>query len=164
MKEIFKGRYTVQSDEPFVLFLIGLRVNKLWAVHKWLPVARAMFPMMTELYTNEELGFLDSEVILYWRGIGVVQYWRSFELLERYAHMEKHLKAWQDFHRKVGLNSDVVGIWHETYLIEPGKFETLYGNMPHFGLGKALKDRHVQTKGPRHETAYSRVHGHDKEQ
>ncbi len=25
-----------------------------------------------------------------------------------------------------------VGIWHETYLIEPGKFECVYGNMPPF--------------------------------
>jgi hypothetical protein len=30
-----------------------------------------------------------------------------------------------------------IGIWHETYLIEPGKFECIYGNMPPFGLAAA---------------------------
>ncbi len=30
-----------------------------------------------------------------------------------------------------------IGIWHETYLVEPGKFECVYGNMPPFGLAAA---------------------------
>jgi hypothetical protein len=30
-----------------------------------------------------------------------------------------------------------VGIWHETYLIEPGRFECIYGNMPLFGFAAA---------------------------
>jgi hypothetical protein len=30
-----------------------------------------------------------------------------------------------------------VGTWHETYLIEPGKYECLYANMPLFGLAAA---------------------------
>ena len=35
-----------------------------------------------------------------------------------------------------------VGIWHETYLVEPNQFEVFYGNMPKFGLGAAME--HVQ--------------------
>ncbi len=34
-------------------------------------------------------------------------------------------------------NEEAVGIWHETYLVEPGKYECIYGNMPPFGLGAA---------------------------
>ena len=30
-----------------------------------------------------------------------------------------------------------VGIWHETYLVEAGRYEAVYGNMPRFGLAKA---------------------------
>jgi hypothetical protein len=30
-----------------------------------------------------------------------------------------------------------VGIWHETYLVEPGRHESIYNNMPLFGLGAA---------------------------
>ena len=38
-----------------------------------------------------------------------------------------------------------VGIWHETYLVEPGKFECVYGNMPRFGLAAA--GDHVKLEG-----------------
>ncbi|WP_335872625.1 monooxygenase family protein [Bacillus sp. 2205SS5-2] len=54
-----------------------------------------------------------------------------------YARLKKHLKAWKDFNKKVG-NPNAVGIFHETYLIKPNQFESFYGNMPKFGLAKAL--------------------------
>jgi hypothetical protein len=38
-----------------------------------------------------------------------------------------------------------VGVWHETYLVEPGKYETIYANMPLFGLAAATT--HVRTEG-----------------
>lgn len=31
-----------------------------------------------------------------------------------------------------------VGVWHETYQLTPGLHEVVYGDMPSFGLGKAL--------------------------
>ena len=30
-----------------------------------------------------------------------------------------------------------VGIWHETYAVSQGGYETVYANMPPFGLGRA---------------------------
>jgi hypothetical protein len=30
-----------------------------------------------------------------------------------------------------------VGIWHETYVVQPGCYEAIYGGMPRFGLGMA---------------------------
>ena len=33
--------------------------------------------------------------------------------------------------------SDAVGIWHETYLVREGEYETVYDNTPPIGLGKA---------------------------
>ena len=68
----------------------------------------------------------------------LIQYWRSFEQLEAYARAPEraHLPVWRWFNQKLGSNGDI-GIWHETYLIEPGKFECIYGNMPPFGLGAA---------------------------
>jgi Monooxygenase af470-like len=47
-----------------------------------------------------------------------------------------------------------VGIWHETYLVEPNQFEVFYGNMPKFGLGAATE--HVEAVG-RRETAGLRL-------
>ena len=81
MATIFPGRYTARSDEPFVVFLIGFRVNRWLAVRSWTCVAAAMGPMIAELKRQPELGLLHVEPFLYWRGVGMVQYWRSFEQL-----------------------------------------------------------------------------------
>lgn len=40
---------------PFVVFLIGMRINRLWAIHEWWPVMNAMAPMINELMQNPEL-------------------------------------------------------------------------------------------------------------
>jgi hypothetical protein len=68
----------------------------------------------------------------------VVQYWRSFEHLQKYATSRDalHLPAWHAFNSAVGSNGDV-GIWHETFLVKAGAFETVYNNMPPYGLGLA---------------------------
>jgi hypothetical protein len=138
MAQVFPGRFTAQIEGPFVVFLIGMQVNHIFAVHKWMPVAKAMPPMLTELSEYKESGFLGFELFLYWRGIATVQYWRSFEHLHAYAHArdQKHLPAWAAFNRAVG-NNGSVGIWHETYEVATGKYESIFVNMPRFGLAKA---------------------------
>lgn len=67
----------------------------------------------------------------------VVQYWRSFDDLERFArdNDDPHLEPWRQF--KIGKSGDV-GIWHETYRVKTTDIETIYGNMPPGGLGLGL--------------------------
>ena len=152
---VFPGRYTAQTDEPFVVFLIGMRINDLWAFRSWTRVVAAMSPMIAELKRQPELGLLHAEVFLYWRGVATLQYWRSFDHLHAYAHARdaKHLPAWAEFNRRIGGNGKV-GIWHESYLVTPGQYECVYGNMPRFGLTGALK--HVPAVG-RMQDARSRL-------
>lgn len=141
-KEVFSGRFTTENDEKIVVFLIGMRINKRRAVHKWFPVFSAMPGMIKELYTNKtELGFLSMESYFGLRTTVMIQYWRSTDDLLAYAKMQKHLSAWKNFNKKVG-NNGAVGIYHETYEVEAGNYESIYGNMPLHGLGKALE--HVQ--------------------
>ncbi|WP_099159089.1 DUF4188 domain-containing protein [Virgibacillus ndiopensis] len=138
-KQIYTGRYTTENDEDIVVFLIGMRINRRFAVHKWLPVFTAMPPMIKELYTNkEELGFLSMENYFGFKTTVMIQYWRRAEDLLAYAKGEKHLTAWKDFNKKVG-NNNAVGVYHETYNLKKGNYESLYGNMPLYGLGKAMK-------------------------
>ncbi len=136
MASVFPGRYTARIDDSFVIFIIGVRINNLLAIHKWLPVTLAMSPMLQELYQDKSLGLMHASFHFGLRGISIVQYWRSFEQLEQYARGEKHSKAWQAFHRKVGSNA-AVGIYHETYLVRAGCYEAMYNNMPIYGLAKA---------------------------
>ena len=46
MAAAIPGRFTAQADEPFVVFLIGMRFNRLLAFSKWIPTALAMEPML----------------------------------------------------------------------------------------------------------------------
>ena len=73
MAKVMTGRYTAQIDEPFVVFLIGMRINKWFAFSKWIPTARAMGPMLRTLFQHPEKGFLGGQVFFYWRGIALVQ-------------------------------------------------------------------------------------------
>ena len=140
MAHVMAGRFTARKDEPFVVFLIGMRINRPLAIGKWLPTARAMGPMLRELYRHPEKGFLGGEFFFYLWGPAVLQYWRSFEDLEKFARdpEDPHMPAWQRFNREAK-SSGAVGIWHETYLVEPGAYEAIYSNMPEFGLAKATE-------------------------
>jgi hypothetical protein len=155
MATIFPGRYTAQSDVPFVVFLIGFRVNRWLALRSWTRVAAAMGPMIAELKRNPQLGLLHVETFLYWRGVGMIQYWRSIELLHAYAHARDsaHLPAWAEFNRRIGGNG-TVGIWHETYTVASGQYESIYVNMPRLGLGSAMP--HVPVTG-RLDSARARI-------
>jgi len=151
---IYQQRMTATTNKDFVVFIIGMRINTLWKVHKWLPVARAMPKMIRELQANTELGLLAYEQWL-GRTTIMVQYWESFEKLDAYAKSKtsQHLPAWAAFNKQIA-QSGVVGIWHETYLSGQGRFECVYNNMPRFGLAGAID--HVPAKG-KLEQAASRI-------
>ena len=129
-------RVTANLEGDFVVFLIGLRINRPLRVDQWMPVAAAMPRMLKELARQPELGFLHAEM-WFSRTIFMLQYWRSMDQLIAYAKNKEaeHLPAWQAFNKNVG-TSGTVGIWHETYAASPGSYENIYLNMPPFGLGK----------------------------
>ena len=141
MSAIHDGRWSADIEGDFVVFLIGMRINKPLRVGKWLPVARAMGPMQAELNEHPELGCLH---IQNWFGRTTlsVQYWRDAESLDAYARGDLHLPAWRAFNKAIKDSGDV-GIWHETFQVPAGSYETIYGNMPRFGLAGA--GRHVPT-------------------
>ena len=162
MAAIFPGRFTAQCSEPFVVFLIGMRVNRFFALRKWTRVAAAMPPMIAELKRNPALGLLHAQFFVYWRGVGVLQYWRSFDDLLAYAHDRNaaHLPAWAEFNRRVGVDGSV-GIWHETYTVAPGQYESIYANMPRFGLAHAVE--HTPITGSL-ESARQRIGGRENQE
>lgn len=146
------GRITARFEGEVVVFLIGMRINRLWKIHKWLPVARAMPRMLRELAADADAGLLGFES---WVGNPTIalQYWRSFEHLERYAKdsTRLHRPAWAAFNRAVASNGDV-GIWHETYRVSAGNYEAIYSGMPPQGLGVAgrlipARDRFESARG-----------------
>jgi hypothetical protein len=133
MADVIAPRMTAEIEGDFVVFLIGMRINKPWKLHKWLPVFLAMPKMLTELRKHPESGFLGS---IFGSKV-IVQYWRSFEHLEAYARStdQLHWPVWVAFNKRVGRSREDVGIWHETYLVRAHEYEAIYSGMPRFGLG-----------------------------
>ena len=159
MASINKGRFTADAGaDGKVLFLIGMRINRLWQVWRWFPVFTAMPRMLIELAKNPELGlvgkprtFRSGRVILVW------QYWDSFEKLAAYAKANDraHLPAWRAFNRRVRDNGSV-GIYHETIVLSDATVESVYGNMPTFGLAAVTG---AVPAGRRGQTAKARMTG-----
>jgi hypothetical protein len=131
------GRYTADMEGDFVVFLIGMRINKPLKIRKWWPVAAAMPKMLRTLSEHPELGCLG-----YQQWIGrttlLLQYWKDFESLDRFARDKDlpHLEPWRRFNKAIRASGDV-GIWHETYRVRAGEYESIYANMPTFGLAAA---------------------------
>ena len=104
-----------------------------WHCRRWQrpggTVAKAMGPMLKELYASPSLGLLAAHPSLYWRGIMVTQYWRSFDHLVAYAQSRDavHLPAWKAFNKSIE-SDGTVGIWHETYQVADRNYECIYAN------------------------------------
>ena len=148
MSTVIAGRQTAFLDEDVVVFLIGMRINRWRSFRSWMPPFRAMPKMLAELAREPDLGLLHGQSFWSGRVIGYVQYWRSFEHLAAYARDRdrEHLPAWRAFNRLVRDNGQV-GIFHETYRVGPGSVETIYGNMPTFGLAAAVGGGPVAMRG-----------------
>lgn len=135
--DVIQGRKTAEFPDDVVVFLIGARMNRLRHLPTLIRVSRQMTAMQRELAALPDLGCLHIENF-FGRTTISVQYWRDFASLERFARSPEHLHlpAWRQFNRLVR-DSGSVGIWHETYRVRAGDFETFYGNMPRFGLAAA---------------------------
>ncbi len=75
MSKIITKRMHAKIEGDFVVFIIGMRINRLWKIHKWFPVAMAMPKMIAELEKGSDSGFLGARRAPMW----IVQYWRSFD-------------------------------------------------------------------------------------
>ncbi len=140
MAEVMKGRYTADVSllgDEVVVFIIGMRINKPLKVGLWWPVFTAMGKMLKYPASRPEKGLLAYRASFF-PEIVLVQYWRSFDDLERFARNgdDPHLEPWRQFNRKIGKSGDV-GIWHETYRVKTSDIESVSVNMPVRGLAAA---------------------------
>jgi hypothetical protein len=165
MSAIQRGRQLAEIDGDFVVVLHGARISLLHPLRSWVDLGSrrgGMKAMLDHLLAHPEKGLLG-----YTMGFPVmVQYWRSFEHLQAFAH--SHEAIHRDTVRRYyarrlrrtggvgtsGFRPADTGIWHETFLVRSGEYEAIYTDMPVFGLGKAgrLKPAHVSS------TARRRLH------
>lgn len=139
MAPVIPSQFTARIEGDFVVFLIGMRINKPWKIGQWWPVFIAMPRMLKELRAaGPASGFLGCTPLSLTL---MAQYWRSFEQLEDYARARdsRHWPAWVAFNRRIKTARGDVGIWHETYKVRAGEFECIYSGMPPFGLSSAAE-------------------------
>ena len=97
MAKVLNGRYMAdvsQFGDEIVIFMLGIRFNNPWKVRLWWPVITAMPKMDDYLEEHPEKGLLGCRTS-YLPPL-VVQYWRSFSDLERFARNadDPHLEPW----------------------------------------------------------------------
>lgn len=153
MSAVVEGRRTSRSEDVTV-FLIGMRINRFAGVRDWWPVLTAMPRMLRHLEDDPRSGMLGHH-LWFGRTFIVLSYWRSADHLQRFASdpAGPHLEPWRRFVRAARSGSSV-GIWHETYVVPAGAHETIYVDMPEFGLAAAVGDRPI---GPGLHTARQRL-------
>lgn len=138
MAEIHRGRHQATIEGDFVVFVIGLRMNRPWKVRQLWDVAVAMPRMLAYLEAHPEKGMLGYRTGISGLSTIAIQYWRSLDQLERFARDkdDPHLEPWRRFNQRVGASGDV-GVYHETYLVSAGSYEAIYVNMPRTLLAAA---------------------------
>ncbi|MFF4400701.1 DUF4188 domain-containing protein [Streptomyces sp. NPDC001480] len=153
-KRVIPGRTTADAESDVVVLLIGMRINHFWGVHHWLPVLLAMPRMLRELRKDPGRGLLGHVLLTASpRTYYVVQYWESKEKLYAYASSPDmfHHRAWSIINRKekAGKDRQHVGLWHETYVAPEGAYESIYADMPAFGLAAAHGQVPLERRGRR---------------
>jgi Monooxygenase af470-like len=103
---------------------LGMRVNMLTGIKTLLGFG----PQISSAVAAKPDGLLLHETIFYSifpPHVGMRQYWRDFESLERWSRSEPHMVWWKEFLR----NSKGTGFWHETYFMRGG-MEAIYDDIP----------------------------------
>jgi len=112
----------LSSYPDLVVIYLGMRVNALRGFGTLLGFG----PKISKSVDDRPDGLLKHETILYsLRHLGMRQYWRDYDALERWARSEPHAAWWRQFLR----DSGGTGFWHEAYFMRGG-MEAVYVDMP----------------------------------
>lgn len=107
-----------------VVIYLGMRVNAWYGLKTLIGFG----PRIGAAAAAKPEGLLLHENLLYSLfppHLGMRQYWRDFESLERWARSEPHRAWWQAFVR----DSGGTGFWHEAYSMR-GRMEAVYVDVP----------------------------------
>ena len=139
MGDRVKTRMMADVEDEFLIFIIELHVHKLWQFWRWYPTVQAMTKMLIELLENKEFGLLNYEYRFSFRRQFIVMYWRSYEHMHDWALNKDaaHVDGWRMLNKLMKKHPDLLGFWHESYVVQPHQYETFYHNVPPVGLGRA---------------------------
>jgi hypothetical protein len=123
MMSVERRTVDLSGYPDLVVIYLGMRVNA-W---RGLKTLAGLGPRIDKSWKARPDGLLLHENLLFSImpvHLGMRQYWRDFESLERWARSEPHRIWWQNFLR----DSGGTGFWHETYFMRGG-IEVIYDDM-----------------------------------
>lgn len=138
MVTINENRMAAEIDGEYVIYINGMRLNKLRALPRYLRAGLEAAKMFERLEADPDSGFLGYlPAYMGLRSGAAIQYWRSLEDIRRFAHDpdDLHVPAWQWYNEEGGTDGGL-GFWAELYVVKDGAFETFYRNVPPVGLGE----------------------------
>ena len=106
-----------------VVIYLGMRVEE----PRGYETLQKLHPQIEATVESQPDGLLLHETLTYSQEplhVGMRQYWRDFDSLERWARSDPHRQWWQQFLR----DSGGTGFWHETYFMRGG-MEAVYDDM-----------------------------------
>lgn len=134
---VYPGRYTAEMPDDFVVFLIGMRLNRPWKVHTLVPVLSAMPRMLRWLISTQMPACCNGTTP---GSTGRPSCSTGGALRSSTASRgqpgNRTGRPGKWFNHAVGASGDV-GIWHETYKVHAGEYECVYVNMPRSRLAAA---------------------------
>lgn len=105
-----------------IVIMLGFRVSSWRGFLSLIGIGRGM----RSIQDAPPDGLLAHEQFLFaLNHVGIRQYWRDLESLERFTRSAPHSHWWRDFAKL----SNGAGFWHETYA-KSGAMEALYANLP----------------------------------
>ena len=105
-----------------VVIYLGMRVNRWFGFKRLLGLG----PQIQKAAAAQPDGLLLHENLFFsLRHLGMRQYWRDWESLERWTRSEPHRRWWTQFLK----DSGGTGFWHETYFMRGG-MEAIYDDVP----------------------------------
>ena len=124
MSKVERRTVNLEAYPDLVVIYLGMRVNALTG----LKTVFGFGPKIANSVAARPDGLLLHEALIYSvvpPHVGMRQYWRDFESLERWARSEPHRAWWEQFLR----DSGGTGFWHEAYFMRGG-MEAVYDDMP----------------------------------
>lgn len=124
MSRVERRTVDLSGYPDLVVIYLGLRINA-WM---GLRTAFGLGPRIGRAIDPRPDGLLLHEPVFYSLfppHVGMRQYWRDFESLERWARSDPHRQWWSAFLRESG----GTGFWHEAYFMRGG-MEAVYDDLP----------------------------------
>lgn len=123
MSVVERRTVDLSAYPDLVVIYLGMRVRT------WMGIATlfGFGPKIQGSIDQKPDGLLLNEYMVYSLfppHLGMRQYWRDFDSLERWARSQPHQQWWQNFVK----DSGGTGFWHETYFIRGG-IEAIYDDV-----------------------------------